>query len=108
MGLLPLRECARIGCRTLIRGRRYCDAHAADLHAARVHGEWHRLYNDQRWRAASRAFLNDHPLCSECGGAASVTDHITPHRGDERLFWLSENWQPLCKRCHDRKTAQGG
>jgi 5-methylcytosine-specific restriction endonuclease McrA len=24
---------------------------------------------------------------------------------DQQLFWNSENWQPLCKVCHDIKTA---
>lgn len=36
---------------------------------------------------------------------ANVVDHIKPHRGDKVLFWDSANWQPLCKECHDRKTA---
>lgn len=36
---------------------------------------------------------------------ASVVDHVIPHRGDKALFWDSDNWQPLCKPCHDRKTA---
>ena len=31
-----------------------------------------------------------------------VADHITPHRGDEALFWDMCNGQCLCKRCHDR------
>nr|DAZ53348.1 MAG TPA: HNH endonuclease [Caudoviricetes sp.] len=35
---------------------------------------------------------------------ATVVDHITPHRGDPRLFWDEANWQPMCKQCHDRKT----
>ncbi|WP_409994286.1 HNH endonuclease [Pirellula sp. SH-Sr6A] len=39
--------------------------------------------------------------------ASTIVDHITPHRGDETLFWARWNWQALCKRCHDRKTAQG-
>jgi len=38
---------------------------------------------------------------------ATVVDHILPHRGDEDLFWDESNWQPLCKRCHDRKTGSG-
>jgi 5-methylcytosine-specific restriction endonuclease McrA len=33
--------------------------------------------------------------------AASVVDHKIPHRGDQVLFWSEDNWQPLCKRCHD-------
>lgn len=64
----------------------------------------------RRWRVASREFLDEHPLCKTCGAdgrtaAAEVVDHIQPHRGDAGLFWDSGNWQPLCKRCHDRKTA---
>lgn len=36
---------------------------------------------------------------------AKVVDHIKPHRGDKELFWDSTNWQSLCKRHHDIKTA---
>jgi 5-methylcytosine-specific restriction protein A len=35
-----------------------------------------------------------------------VVDHIIPHKGDKDLFWDSNNWQPLCKTCHDEKTAR--
>ena len=64
----------------------------------------------RRWRIASRAYLDENPLCRSCGAggrttAAEVVDHRKPHRGDSGLFWDRENWQPLCKRCHDRKTA---
>ena len=30
-----------------------------------------------------------------------VVDHITPHNGDPALIWDQDNWQTLCKRCHD-------
>lgn len=65
---------------------------------------------DARWRKARLAFLRRHPLCAACEKqgrvvAALVVDHKIPHRGDERLFWDQSNWQPLCKDCHDRKTA---
>ena len=33
--------------------------------------------------------------------AATVVDHIIPHRGDKTLFWDETNWQSLCKTCHD-------
>ena len=67
---------------------------------------------DRRWRKARRAFLVKNPLCIECleGGQvkeAIIVDHIIPHRGDKSLFWDKNNWQVLCKRCHDRKTAKG-
>lgn len=35
---------------------------------------------------------------------ATVVDHIKPHCGDQRLFWDEDNWQALCKECHNRKT----
>lgn len=45
-----------------------------------------------------------------CGAPATVVDHIIPHRGDlsSAAFWDETNWQPLCKRHHDRKTAREG
>lgn len=63
-----------------------------------------------QWEKARAAFLAEHPLCRRCGDASVVTlarivDHITPHGGDPGLFWDRSNWQPLCKRCHDVKTA---
>jgi 5-methylcytosine-specific restriction enzyme A len=39
--------------------------------------------------------------------AASVVDHITPHRGDPALFWQAGNHQSLCASCHNsRKQAE--
>jgi 5-methylcytosine-specific restriction protein A len=38
--------------------------------------------------------------------AATIVDHINPHKGDQALFWDQSNWQVLCKQCHDRKTAE--
>ena len=62
------------------------------------------------WARASRAFLDEHPLCSECSTperpvASEVTDHVIPHKGDAGLFWDRDNWRALCKRCHDRATC---
>ena len=61
---------------------------------------------DYKWHKARNAFLQDNPLCVMCSAeghvtAAQVVDHITPHRGDELLFWDRANWQPLCKLHHD-------
>jgi 5-methylcytosine-specific restriction enzyme A len=66
---------------------------------------------DSRWRKARKTYLSNHPLCCYCEKEgvvklAEVVDHIIPHRGDSGLFWDSKNnWQPLCKRHHDVKTA---
>lgn len=60
----------------------------------------------QRWRNARKTFLASHPLCVYClrvgrTTAATVVDHIQPHRGDQALFWDRENWQSLCATCHN-------
>lgn len=67
--------------------------------------QYQNLY-DRKWRKARLAHLAKHPLCVMCKGsghieAATVVDHIEPHRGNARLFWARSNWQSLCKSCHD-------
>lgn len=65
------------------------------------------------WRKARAVYLREHPLCVECKRngrltPATVVDHVEPHQGDKHRFWDKANWQALCKRCHDRKTAREG
>ena len=64
-----------------------------------------RGYNS-RWDKARRTYLGKHPHCAMCAKlgqtvAATVVDHVIPHRGDQALFWNTANWQPLCKLHHD-------
>jgi len=85
----------------------YCEDHAR-LHASDRASASARGY-DSRWNKARIRFLKAHPLCVECQKQgrlvkAAVVDHITPHRGDAKLFWDESNWQSLCKNCHDHKT----
>lgn len=59
-----------------------------------------------KWQRARKAWLLKHPLCKMHADrglvvAATVVDHIIPHRGDMTLFWDRNNWQSLCKACHD-------
>lgn len=61
---------------------------------------------DSKWRKARAGYLRSHPLCVmhlQRGRtvAATVVDHIIPHKGDNALFWDHGNWQSLCKSCHD-------
>jgi len=70
---------------------------------------YHHLYG-RKWKAARALFLQSNPLCKRCQRrgeikAADVVDHVVPHKGDLELFWDQSNWQPLCKRDHDIKTA---
>ena len=62
---------------------------------------------DSRWRIRRAHYLQQHPLCVMCNvagrvAAATIVDHIVPHKGDQRLFNDTNNWQSLCKPCHDR------
>jgi 5-methylcytosine-specific restriction enzyme A len=63
-------------------------------------------YSQKRWRSKSKAQLRDHPLCAKCLNrgtitAATIADHVIPHRGDAKLFWFGE-LQSLCAHCHNR------
>jgi 5-methylcytosine-specific restriction endonuclease McrA len=64
-----------------------------------------RGYNSE-WRKARLAYLITHPYCCQCREAgfdrtATVVDHVTPHKGNDRLFWDRTNWQPLCQHHHN-------
>ena len=104
----PNVPCKHPGCPELVApGTRYCDKHKA-LHPEEVRSAGSRGYG-RAWQKASRQFLAANPLCISCMKEgryrkATVVDHIIPHRGDEALFWDRSNWQPLCKKCHDKKT----
>ena len=78
--------------------------------ADRERGTAHERGYTSAWVKARHAYLNAHPLCVQHRKegalvAAAVVDHKAPHKGDKTLFWDSNNWQALCKACHDRKTA---
>ncbi len=111
------RACRQPGCPLLTtKADGYCLKHA---HCGQQQRQ-QRRYKDRRpspsargydrhWQKARRLFLLDHPLCVRCAErrlivAASIVDHIVPHRGDRLVFWDRDNWQALCKRCHDKKT----
>lgn len=106
------RPCGKPGCKELVRGSSRCDAHKLEQrkqYDAKRLSSTARGYNG-KWRKARLGFLAKHPLCvrHEAAGrvqSATVVDHIIPHKGDNSLFWDRKNWQPLCKPCHDKKTA---
>ena len=76
-----------------------------------------RPHNSVAWQKASAAWLQQYPFCVLClvrgkinersdndrcdTQRTLVVDHITPHRGDMDLFWDQDNWQTLCRLCHD-------
>lgn len=87
-----------------IRGRRSPEAEA-----------YRRWYKTARWQRIRARQLNAEPLCAFCLDvgrvtAATICDHIEPHRGDPELFWRGP-FQSLCKSCHDsdkQRVEKGG
>jgi 5-methylcytosine-specific restriction enzyme A len=105
----PMRVCAASGCAALTTESR-CPQHARERDLRR--GTAKERGYDARWRRARRLFLKANPLCVACLAdgkttAASVVDHVVPHRGDQGKFWDVVNWAGLCKRHHDAKTGAG-
>lgn len=115
MPIASLKPCSKPGCGALTTGGR-CERHRAQIQREQDQrrGSAHERGYGAKWQQASKAWLRVHPLCQcpECKSGelrmtiATVVDHITPHRGDMRLFWDSDNWQSMSKPCHDRKTAR--
>jgi 5-methylcytosine-specific restriction enzyme A len=66
---------------------------------------WRRWYWTARWKRLAKQQLDAEPLCRFCAQAgrmtaATVCDHVVPHKGNVELFWGGER-QSLCKPCHD-------
>jgi 5-methylcytosine-specific restriction protein A len=107
------KPCTYAGCSALVRdgsGRCAQHKHSEKKQHDQSRGTAHERGYSVAWQRARLGFLRSHPLCAkhEADGhvvMATVVDHIMPHKGDKVLFWQHDNWQPLCKPCHDRKTA---
>lgn len=108
---MPLMKfCRKSGCKALVAGG-YCEAHSdTERKFEQQRGSAAERGYDNAWKVARARFLRHHPLCKHCEdkglvNAATVVDHIIPHKGDVKLFWDVGNWQPLCASCHSRKTV---
>jgi 5-methylcytosine-specific restriction protein A len=108
--------CAHPGCGRLVAHPGRCPRHqqAKSIEDAKAASGRRNAYQrgyDRRWAQARRLWLLASPLCRYCQTegktvAATVVDHIRPHKGDQALFWDHTNWQSLCARCHNHKTAR--
>lgn len=68
-----------------------------------------RLYDKARWKKRRKVFLDAHPVCAACEehgvlAPATIVDHKIPHNDNYELFFDEDNWQAMCKPCHDSKT----
>src|SRR5690348_4661805 len=72
------------------------------------------LYGTARWKRLRLVHLAREPLCAMCTAegmvtAATVVDHVTPHRGDVVAFWRGP-FQSLCQSHHssDKQRIENG
>ena len=101
----PPKPCNAPGCRALVKGGPHCPTHAREVRRRRdeIAGTAAERGYDHAWRKRRAAHLAGEPLCRMCltNGrvvAATVADHIVPHRGDRALFMGA--LQSLCVHCH--------
>lgn len=66
------------------------------------------VYRTRRWKATRRTVLGAHPWCvaDGCTELATDVDHIVPLRRWDGDPYDLNNLQPLCRRCHSRKTLR--
>ncbi len=113
--LSPLHPCHHPGCSALTR-ERWCERHATN-HQRRDRerrGSARDRGYTTRWDRYRKVFLAKHPLCVECASAtsprvtaATVVDHVRPHKGYHALFWDPANHGAVCKPCHDARVDEG-
>ncbi len=111
----PMRPCSYPGCPHLTEDKTgYCETHRKQVQRQydSQRGTANQRGYDYRWHQYTRVYLAEHPLCALCAKkeppviiAASLVDHIIPHRGNHELFWDPSNHQPACTECHNIKTA---
>lgn len=110
MARKPLRPCRHAGCPELTRDG-WCARHKPSTRR-KASADYHDWYFLPIWTKRLRpAQLLKEPFCRECARngvrtAATVADHIRPHRGDWSLFTDEKNLQSLCLRHHSQKTLQ--
>ena len=75
------------------------------------HFDVDRVRSSSRYQRVRNTYLRLNPLCRLCEKqgrtvAAKELDHIVPVLEAPERFWHENNWQPLCRKCHEAKTAR--
>lgn len=69
-----------------------------------------KFYSSKQWKQTRDFVLQSQPLCRKCEAygylePATCVDHIIDIKDRPELRLDLTNLQPLCDRCHSRKTA---
>lgn len=69
-----------------------------------------RIRASRRWKKVRAATLRERPLCQPCARLgvrqlATQVDHIEPLQANPARAFDPENLEPVCTRCHARKSA---
>lgn len=71
----------------------------------RFNHPWRKFYGLKAWKLRRNEQLKRIPYCEPCKAlgmsrAATIANHVTPHRGDWNLF-IRGRLESTCKKCHD-------
>lgn len=107
--------CKQPGCRELVRPpMSRCEQHQRnyDLNKSRryneqrnsdpLENELNKFYKSRAWRELRKWFIQNNPVCIQCGHIGTVVDHIVPRRSGGASFDVS-NLQTMCDTCHNSK-----
>ena len=102
--------CSEFGCRERAIADGRCEKHPRPFKDLGTRPAYHKLYQSSLWKVLRDNVLNYYPVCVKCAKdgrvtSATVVDHMTPHRGDTKLFMDVNNLRSLCASCHSVKTA---
>jgi|SRR5579864_340546 len=101
----PARGCVHPGCPEYASARGRCEQHARAFDAAR--GTTKERGYDGAWRKFRAWFLRRHPVCEDCGHAATEVHHKVKIRDRLALRLVESNCMALCHACHAMRTARG-
>ena len=102
--------CSQFGCHNKSVNGGRCEDHQRVGQNKSSRPEYHALYATSTWKTLRDAVLCKQPVCVKCVKdgrvtPATVVDHMTPHRGDTKLFLDVSNLASLCASCHSVKTG---
>jgi len=64
------------------------------------------IHTGWKWARFRALFLQDHPLCAQCGRLGEEVHHVVPRHVDPSRMYDRSNLLTLCRACHDEVHAR--